>query len=85
MAESSVAEFPVAEYEKWLLYRFEWMGMLLDLLSRQARRIVSAVNFLDVKGMGLKHRKCLDPVVDKPNEQSSDTHPNRSHADQVKE
>ena len=54
-----LAEFSLERYARWLPYRSEARAMLLDQLSRRARKVVCHRILIDVKGVSFAHRKLL--------------------------
>merc|ERR1712098_986299 len=52
-----LTEFSLDRYAKWKLYRYEMRAMLLDALSRRARKVVRYSMIADVHGVVIGHRK----------------------------
>ena len=57
-----LAEFPLERYVQWELYRGEARAMVLDQLSRRARKMVLHRLLIDGKGLSFTHRKLLPYV-----------------------
>ena len=57
-----LAELPVEQYSQWNAYRHEARAMVLDTLSRRARRVVRFAIVMDMKGTGAGHRKAIPYV-----------------------
>ena len=54
-----LAELTVKQYSEWNAYRFEARAMVLDALSRRARRVVRFAIVINLEGTGLGHRKTI--------------------------
>ena len=54
-----VQQFSIEEMARMLLYRQEWMGMLLDMLSRRSASLVDEVVVFDCTHLGDAHRRLL--------------------------
>ena len=55
-------KMPVEAYAQWDAYRWEARAMVLDLLSRRARRVVRFAIVIDTRGFSIEHRKLLNHV-----------------------
>ena len=54
-----LAQLTVPQYSEWNAYRFEARAMMLDSLSRRARRVVCFAIVINMEGLGLGHRKLI--------------------------
>ena len=54
-----LSKLSVKQYSEWNAYRFEARAMVLDTLSRRARRVVGFAIVIDLEGTGVGHRKLI--------------------------
>ena len=54
-----LAKLPLAQYSRWNAYRYEARAMLLDALSRRARRVACFAQVIDLEGMSAGHRMLI--------------------------
>lgn len=58
-ADAVKTAFPLQAFRQWMVYRFEWRAMLLDLLSRRSLTVVRCCNVIDCSGVNFAHKQLM--------------------------